>query len=381
MSRKPPTGVSDEGHSPYEDEFRAIGRLLEKNATQIMERWFERAGKEQMHAQPHQREKAMNELHEMLESLGQRLRKQSNHALAVASQLAREHGEQRFDLGWNIVDLVRDYEILHGVALEHLEEVHGERLTYRQAMVIATIMNGAIGHAVHAYSTLTQKRIEEQIEQQKAELRQLTLDLTDAEHHERQRIASLLHDDFQQILVATKMKLAVAFGKAAPDLAAAEEAKGMLDQAIRISRNVAQELHPMVLESQGLPAAVERLSETFQQQYGMTVTVELNVPPDCDRIPMSLRRLVYDSVRELLFNVVKHAHTSKAWVRISCDEQWRIEVEDRGTGVPEMATTAPPGGRSFGIGSIRHRMKQIGGTLDIFSEPNKGTRAILTFPL
>lgn len=75
MPEKPPTGVSGEGHPPYEEEFRAIGHILENDAQQIMERWFERASEEQVHADPHEREEVMDELLQMLQSLGQRLHK------------------------------------------------------------------------------------------------------------------------------------------------------------------------------------------------------------------------------------------------------------------------------------------------------------------
>jgi signal transduction histidine kinase len=345
MTQKSPTAVSGEGRLPYEEEFRAIGHILEKDAQRIMERWFERATEEQMHASADQREAAMDELLEMLQSFGRRLHQQSGHAQEVASQLAREHGEQRFGLGWNIVDLVRDYEILHGVTLEHLGQVLGERLTYRQAMIIATVVNGASGHAVHSYIK-TKERLAEQVKQQQAELRQLTLDLTEAEHRERERIAVKLHDDLQQVLVAMRMRLRTALAGDPPKRSAVEEAIGFTDQAIETSRNLTADLHPRILEHQDLPEAIEWLGGMFEQRYGLKVTVDLQVARDSNPGPLPLRRLVYDGVRELLFNVVKHAQTDQAWVKVCCEGQspWRIEVEDRGVGSAEMAKATEPSG-------------------------------------
>lgn len=86
-------------------------------------------------------------------------------------------------------------------------------------------------------------------------------------------------------------------------------------------QRVAADLYPRVLEERDLPAAIEWLGEMFQQWYDPTVTVDLQVAPDHNPGPLPLRRLVYDSIRELLFNVVKHAQTDQAWVRICCDEQ------------------------------------------------------------
>ncbi|MEX2387275.1 MAG: ATP-binding protein [Phycisphaeraceae bacterium] len=308
---------------------------------------------------------------------------QSTHALDQASKIARVHGQQRSGLGWDIVALVRDYEILHGVALEHLGHVLSERLTYRQAMILGTMVDRATGSAVEAFSQMAQQRLEDQVKRQQAELRQLTLDLTEAEHHERQRIAARLHDDLQQMLVAMRMQLSAALTGDAPDRSAVEEVIGLTDQAVETSRNLAADLYPRVLEHQSLPEALVWLGDVFQQWYSLTVTVDLQVAWDSDPGPLPLRRLVYDAVRELLFNVVKHAQTDQAWVRICCGEQspWRLEVEDRGVGSAEMAKAAAPSGRSFGLGNVRQRIEQIGGTVEADSKPGEGTRVILTVPL
>lgn len=204
---KPPTGISGKGDSAYEEEFRAIGQILRRDGKQIMDSWFERATKEQVHASPDERAEAMNDLLKTLRAIGRRLEEQSGNALEVASEIAQSHGRQRSKLEWDITDVVRDYEILHGVVLEHLGEVLSERLTFRQAMIIASVMDRASGSSVQAFSEMTNCKLESQVKHQQAELRQLILDLTEAEHSERQRIAQILHDDFQQTLVATRIKL------------------------------------------------------------------------------------------------------------------------------------------------------------------------------
>ena len=160
MPEKPPTAMSGEGHPPYEEEFRVIGQILERDGEPIMERWLERANEEQVHADADQRSEVMDELLQMLRSLGQRLQEQDQPAMEHAAAIAREHGQQRSGLGWDVVELVRDYEILHGVALEHLGKVLDKRLTYRQAMVIATVIDRVTGSAVEAFSKLAQQRLE-----------------------------------------------------------------------------------------------------------------------------------------------------------------------------------------------------------------------------
>jgi len=70
------------------------------------------------------------------------------------------------------------------------------------------------------------------VKRQRAELRQLTLDLTQAEHHERQRIAARLHDDLQQILVATRMRLTATLNSDRPNRSAVEDTERLIDKRI-----------------------------------------------------------------------------------------------------------------------------------------------------
>ena len=382
MPEQPPTAISGEGKSSYEEEFRVIGQILERDAVPIMERWFERAGEEQVHAAPLHRKDAMNQLLAMLKALATRLQDQSSQALKIAAEFARDHGRQRSDLGWDVVELARDYEILHGVVLEHMGKTLGELLSYRQAMVIATVMNVAVGQAIESYNLKVQQKLEEQVKRQQSELRQLALDLTDAEHHERQRIAARLHDDLQQILVAMQMHLNTTL-RASMNHSALEAVIGLSDQAIKAARDLASELNPIALDEKGLAAAMEWLAQMFQQRYNLAVAVEAQVGADAPTAQKALRRLMFQIIRELLFNIVKHAHTNQAWVRICCDTEstWRIEVEDRGVGLAEITTAAAGASKGFGLASVAQRIKQVGGTMDVHSRPGEGTRIVLTVPL
>ena len=386
----PPAGVSGKGLPPYEEEFRSIGRILQRDADQIMERWFERAVQEQPREDATRHTEVMDHLLQMLRSLGRRLQEQTNEALEQASDIADQHGRQRSDIGWDIGDAVRDYEILHGVVLEHLGKVLSERLTCRQAMVIATVVDRAIGASVESFSQMIeqerdlthQKALEEQVRQQQSELRQLTLDLTKAEHRQRQLMAGILHEDFQQILVSAQMKLH-AWRTSAPSPAEVDEIRDMLAQMLRISRDLTGDMHPIMLERRNLPGAIEWLAESFHARYGLKVTANLQVAPDSNPGSMPLRLLTYDAVRELLFNVVKHAETHEAWVTVSCEGEspWVIEVEDRGVGSDHIEKADAPGGQVlFGLVSIRHRIQQIGGSMEVHSRQGEGTRVVLTVP-
>ena len=112
--------------------------------------------------------------------------------------------------------------------------------------------------------------------------------------------------------------------------------------------------------------------------------VSVHVERDHLSIPEEQAVLLFQSVRELLMNVVKHAGTAHATVEMRRDKKaLRIEVRDSGSGfdpgvVQLYAGTQPP---RFGLFSIRERMKAFGGMLEVETSLGKGTTAVLLLPL
>jgi signal transduction histidine kinase len=91
-----------------------------------------------------------------------------------------------------------------------------------------------------------------------------------------------------------------------------------------------------------------------------------------------VRLMIYRNVRELLTNVVKHADAGRVTVRMFNDvREFCICVEDDGRGFQEDPAAVGTGGQHFGIFSIRERMAQLGGTLEMASAPGRGCRAVL----
>lgn len=377
MPEKPPTAISGEGHPPYEEEFRAIGQILERDAAAIMERWYERAGDEQVHADPERRDEAMDELLQMLQSLGQQLQAQDSPAMKHAAAAAREHGQQRSDIGWDLIGLVRDYEILHGVILEHLGEVLDERLTYRQAMIIATVIDAATGSAVKTFSELTQQRLEQRAEQ----IRRLAMELSQTEQRERRRLARLLHDDLQQVLVAIRMQIGdLRHDTGEPRLLEQiHYIQGLVDAASEISRSLTGQLSPPLLYEVGLVAALRWLARQMLKDHHLQVHIQTD---DQIKVPDEVVRVtLFDGARELLLNVAKHAQTGEAWVRVEQTEQKvRLSVEDHGAGFESGKLAAESDPSTFGLASVRERMQWLGGSMHVASAPGDGTRTVLEAP-
>ncbi|MGD1000841.1 MAG: response regulator [Candidatus Brocadiia bacterium] len=208
----------------------------------------------------------------------------------------------------------------------------------------------------------------------------LALELTQAEQRERQRVAQLLHDHLQQTLAAAKLKLILA-GKettAEKRQSAIEGVHDLLDQSVRTARSLAVELSPPELHNRGLVAALRQLGQQMQEAHDLAVEVaaDLEIPPDNEGVCI----LLYQGVREVLFNIVKHAGVKSARVCVTRSGAGPAEivVEDQGAGF-DSATLGRHLG--FGLANARGRIELIGGKLDIQSVPGRGTRVTLVAPL
>jgi CheY-like chemotaxis protein len=160
-----------------------------------------------------------------------------------------------------------------------------------------------------------------------------------------------------------------------------DETEELLMEALNYTRTLVAELSPPVLSEQGLGPALMWLAE-YMKRFGLVVSV--SVPERRVRgLPEDQAILLFQSVRELLFNASKHAGTHEAWVTLEQKEtSLRLEVRDNGVGFPVSALNAPSEGASkFGLFSIRERMSALGGSLHITSSPEVGTRAVLLLPL
>jgi CheY-like chemotaxis protein len=215
-------------------------------------------------------------------------------------------------------------------------------------------------------------------------LRALATEVGLAEQRERRRIAAELHDHLQQMLVFCKLKLGQGkrlVGGIAGCGDLMKQVDDVLSEALTYSRTLVAELCPPVLREFGLAAALKWLGEHMSQRHlNVSVDIEENLRP----VPEEHAVLVFQSVRELLINVAKHAETTHANVRMRRDEKGiRIEVRDQGAGF-DVSVLRPRDGAQptkFGIFSIRERMKAFGGELELMSEPGKGTSALLALPL
>ncbi len=227
-----------------------------------------------------------------------------------------------------------------------------------------------------------ERRVDErtfEAEYRARQLRQLAADLTLAEQRERQRLAMLLHDGLQQTLVAAKFSLALLeHGGDVQEKAA--EVSSLIDDSIEISRSLTAELSPPILHKGGFVPALEWLAKWMHDKHGLTV--KLASSETVHRTPEEISILLFQSVRELLFNVVKHSGVKQACVEITqADGQIQIDVADEGAGFnPRDLHSTEDNHTDMGLFSIRERLSYLGGTMEIESSPGKGSRFRLISP-
>jgi signal transduction histidine kinase len=263
------------------------------------------------------------------------------------------------------------------------EDISGSMRTQRMVHVFTlcvwlTIISGAAAALLSA--SKRRKKSQQRLEIYQEGLRSLASELVLTEERERRRLATDLHDSIAQSLAISKTKLdALRAQSPSEDLSTAlEEILEILKPAIRDARSLIFQLSPPLLYVMGLEAAVESLAEQTQEQHGLTTTFSDDNRPK--PLGEDLRVLLFRAVRELLINVIKHSRAKGAKIRMRRDDGCiKIDVEDDGIGFNPAGNEDLLAGRTgFGLFSIRERLHQLDGRVEIDSCPGRGTRVTLT---
>jgi PAS domain S-box-containing protein len=282
------------------------------------------------------------------------------------------------ELVLKLVSLRAAGELERAEAEVALREAHGElehRVVARTTDLARTIET--LEEEV-ARRTLAEASLRKRSDQ----LRALASELTLAEQRERQRLAHVLHDGLQQLLVGARFRLAVierSGSKAAQRLAA--EVNDLLLESIETSRSLTAELSPPILMEGGLVPALEWLAHWQEKKHGLAMSLQAH--GDIGAMEEDLTVFLFQATRELLFNVVKHAGVKTARVQVArLGDHVQLIVADEGVGF-EPAKLKAEGGSSggFGLFSIQERLTMLGGRMEIASAPGQGSRFTLVAPL
>lgn len=215
------------------------------------------------------------------------------------------------------------------------------------------------------------------------QLRSLASKLSQAEEQERRRLATELHDNLGQMLAVGKMKMDLLPKKDLPTDTAAgiEEIQQVMDDALVYTRELMSDLKPPPsLDKEDIRDSIEWVAQKMEK-HDLKVIVDDDEQPK--KVANDIRTTLLQSVRELLFNVIKHAKVDKARVKMRCiDRQVKVTVADEGDGFDpnaEQSESTRDGG--FGLFNIKERVDLIGGNVHIDSAPGDGTKVTLLAPL
>lgn len=235
----------------------------------------------------------------------------------------------------------------------------------------------------HKLKTLNEN-LESIIVSRTEQVRQLSKALTLAEQNERKRFSYILHDDLQQILFAAKFRAEMVelhFVSNKNDSSyEITTLLQLLSKAIDTTRAVAIELNPPILENQGLDAALNWLSNHMKERYDLIICIDIS--EELSSVKGSDQVLIIQLVRELLFNIVKHAKTKDVVLTGHLSGNMvKITIGDKGVGFDVQsvrhADRDKPG---MGLFSIQERLHLFGGNLEIDSTLGKGTYITISMP-
>jgi len=240
---------------------------------------------------------------------------------------------------------------------------------------------------VFAHDITDRKRTEQQLLDYQQHLKALTSQLTLAEEKTRQKIAADLHDYIGHSLTLARIQLNgilesrswLEAGILVKDISA------LLLKALQDTRQLIFDLGSTSLEDFGLgPAISDWLEERIGKPHRMKTEFVNNLPDNYEeKINDDIKVLLFRNIRELLTNVVKHARAHLISVCLSCDENiLSLSVEDDGIGFnPGESDKGVISKKGFGLLSVRTRMINMGGAFNIYSEPGKGCRMVMTVPM
>jgi PAS domain S-box-containing protein len=225
--------------------------------------------------------------------------------------------------------------------------------------------------------------LEKELLSQHNRLGQLAISLSLAEEKERVRIAEELHDQVGPTLLSGKMKLNMLQARLT-DSAMVDECEAiesLIKQAVQDIRSLTMQLRPPILANAGLEAALKWLTQEYAQKYGS----QIRFFDDGQSKPLlyEKRTILFQAARELLLNVVKHAHCSEAYLAVQrSGTELRMTVTDNGVGfTANEAEAVGQGTAGFGLFNVTQKLSHIHGRLNIDALAVAGTRIVVTVPL
>jgi two-component system sensor histidine kinase UhpB len=243
--------------------------------------------------------------------------------------------------------------------------------------------NGKVlGTTGFARDITERQKLDQELREQREQLRALAAHVESVREDERVRIAREIHDELGQSLTCMSMDLAF-LEKQLPKGKGSEKAEarmtalsGMIKETVQTVRRISAELRPSILDDLGLAAAVEWLGRDFETRTGLKCSV--SVPGNIE-LPPRKSIVIFRMCQEALTNVARHAKATQVSIDlVEADGQITLEVRDNGRGISEQEMQKQA---SFGLLGMRERAALLGGEATITGQQGKGTRVVVQIPV
>ena len=211
--------------------------------------------------------------------------------------------------------------------------------------------------------------------------------MVEVQEETRKKLARDLHDGPTQSVAAIAMRINLTRRMLKKDGKGVEEELQKIEElAHRTTKEVRHmlfTLRPLILESQGLTAALEAMAEKMRETFAQNVIINVDENMLAN-MEMGKQGVIFDIIEEAVNNARKHANAFHIWVRLRAFERdiALLDIEDDGAGFDVEAVNKSYDKRgSLGMINLRERSELVNGLLNIDSAPGKGTRIQVYIPL
>jgi len=246
--------------------------------------------------------------------------------------------------------------------------------------------NGNKGILGNVSNITRRKMAEKELRKSEAELRFLSNQLLSAEERERKRIARDIHDSIGQVLSAIKFSVEsslLAIGEQSYRTAqeALEKIIPLTQQSIDEVRRIIMDLRPSMLDDLGLVATISWFCREFESVY-TNITITKQIEAEEKDIPPALKIVIYRIMQEALNNAAKHSRNNSVKVYLKKNrDSLELTIEDNGTGFDLKKIQSRDSNRKgMGLASMKERAQLSGGTFDIQSGYETGTKIKVLWP-
>ncbi len=257
--------------------------------------------------------------------------------------------------------------------------------SFRREVVITTILTTVFGLALALFAIGRVRMLEREsdaryrdVVQTREELHRLSARLVSAQEEERRKLSRELHDEIGQSMSALLVELGNLGSVLPPDNPALRErlqaVKRLAENNVVVLRNLSLLLRPSMLDDLGLAPALKWQAREVARRSGIKVRVDAEDVPD--QLPDEYRTCIYRVVQEALHNATRHSKATHVRVTVtSADSRIGVRIHDDGVGFQA------PQEKGMGILGMEERVRHLGGSFRIDSQPGKGTEINIQLPL